>query len=42
MESDLLFKFDNGMEENSSLKTEKNEQGKGFYDKVLEERKKNE
>ncbi len=42
MESDLLFKFDNGMEENSSLKTEKNEQEKGFYDKVLEERKKNE
>ncbi len=42
MENDLLFKFDNETGHNSSLKTEKTEQEKGFYDKVLEERKKNE
>jgi ribonucleoside-diphosphate reductase alpha chain len=42
MENDLLFKFDNETGHNSSLKTEKTEQEKGFYDKVLEERNKNE
>jgi ribonucleoside-diphosphate reductase alpha chain len=42
MENDLLFKFDNETEHNSSLETEKTGQEKGFYDKVLEERKKNE
>jgi len=42
MENNLLFKFENESEEDSSLKTKETEQEKGFYDKVLEERKKNE
>ncbi len=42
MENDLLFKFENESDNNSSLKTENTGQEKGFYDKVLEERKKNE
>ena len=42
MENDLLFRFDSETSHNSSLETEKAEQEKGFYEKVLEERKKNE
>ncbi len=42
MENNLLFKFENESGEGSSLKTKETEQEKGFYDKVLEERKKNE
>ncbi len=42
MENNLLFKFDNEPDEGSSIKTENSEQEKGFYDKVLEERKKTE
>ncbi len=42
MENNLLFKFENESDSHSPVKTEPSEQEKGFYDKVLEERKKSE
>jgi ribonucleoside-diphosphate reductase alpha chain len=40
MENDLFFRFDDESGHDSSVETEKKEQEKGFYDKVLEEREK--